>query len=161
MKLGLVSDTHGQNVYIERARDLFRQQEIDQLIHTGDVTRVKHLTPLLELEVLIHLVMGNMDRRQNEFESVAETGAFTYHGSSGQFAVDGRTISFTHGHLDSTMRALRSDSVYLIHGHTHERRDEMYKSCRILNPGSVKPPSPSVAVLNIESDSLQFFSLDD
>jgi len=159
LKLGLISDTHGHTEYTEQARDLFRQEEIEQLIHTGDVTRVKHLTPLLELEVPIHLVMGNMDRRQNEFESVSETGAFSFYGSSGQVSVDGETISFTHGHLDSTMRALRSDSDYLIHGHTHERRDEMYKSCRILNPGSVKPPNSSVATLETMKKNVEFFPL--
>lgn len=160
MKIGLISDTHGQNSYTERAVEVFRDQDVERIIHCGDVTKVKHLSPLLELGLPLHVVFGNMDRRKREFEDVADTGAFQLHGSEGQMDVDGKTISFTHGHMDSSIRRLRKESDFLIRGHTHEREDNEWKQCRILNPGSVKPPNPSVAILNPEENEVDFHDLD-
>lgn len=160
MKLGLISDTHGQKSYTDRAVAIFREEDVDRVIHCGDVTKVKHLSPLLGLNVPIHVVFGNMDRRKREFQDVADTGAFTLHGSEGQIDVDGKTIAFTHGHMDSSLRRLRKEADYLIRGHTHERQDEQWKQCRIINPGSVKPPNPSVATLIPADNNLTFYPLD-
>jgi putative phosphoesterase len=161
LKLGLISDTHGQNSYTERAVEIFRDEAPDRIIHCGDVTKVKHLSPLLALEVPLHVVFGNMDRVKREFEDVANTGAFTLHGDEGQIDVDGQTVAFTHGHMDSALRRLKKRADYLIHGHTHERKDETWKDCRILNPGSVKPPNPSVAILDPGNDEVTFYDLND
>lgn len=161
MTIGLISDTHGQKSYTDRAVDVFREQTLDRIIHCGDVTKVKHLSPLLALDTPIHLVFGNMDRRKREFQDVADTGAFSLHGSEGQIDINDHTVAFTHGHMDSSIRQLRDDADYLIRGHTHERSDETWKQCRIINPGSVKPPNPSVATLDPDTDELTFHDLTD
>jgi len=160
MKVGLVSDTHGQQTHTERAVRILEDRDVDLLIHCGDVTRVKHLSPFLGMDVHIHVVMGNMDRREREFRDVSETGAFTMHGSDGELTVVENTICFTHGHMDSSIRSLRERADYLVHGHTHERKDSQWNECRIINPGSVKPPNSSIAILKPSRDELTFYSLD-
>ncbi|HIA72082.1 MAG TPA: YfcE family phosphodiesterase, partial [Phycisphaerales bacterium] len=49
----------------------------------------------------------------------------------------------------------------IVHGHTHEKRDEMVNNTRCINPGALHhAPVYTVAVLDTSSDSLTFHELD-
>ncbi len=160
MKVGLISDTHGATEYLEDALRQLRERGVQLIIHCGDVTAPKHLTPILAGGWELHLVYGNMDRRRRAFPSLESEDGLRCHGESGWVERDGKRIGFTHGNLDSTMRQLRARSPdYLVRGHTHERKDVSKGDTRIINPGSVKPPGASAAVLDLETDRLTFLDL--
>lgn len=160
MLLGLISDTHGYQDLVGEATGRFADRGVDRILHTGDVTQVQHIHPLLELDCPFHLVYGNCDFNTTGFEQAEAHGQLTCGGSGETLRLDGQSIALTHGHHDRILQDLLSDQPdYLIHGHTHERRDETVKGTRVLNPGAVKPPNPSVATLDLETDEVTFYEL--
>ncbi len=160
MKIGLISDSHGATENVERVAEIFRVKNVEFVIHTGDVTRPRHLQPLLASGWEIHLALGNMDTRAADFQYITETSNLTVHGAAGHLKVRNSSFGITHGHQDSFLRQLRREKVdYLIHGHTHERRDEQIKASRVINPGAAKPPRESAAILNFQSGQLEFIDL--
>jgi predicted phosphodiesterase len=70
--------------------------------------------------------------------------------------VDAKRIAFTHGHELPAMRAaVTGGAHYLIHGHTHELRDERTAGTRIINPGALhRAPRFTVATLEPATDQL-------
>ncbi len=160
MKLGLLSDTHGHQEGVERAVDRFAAQNVDTVLHAGDITRAQHIFSLAASVEVLHLVRGNCDVRFDVNELGPHHSGVVIHGTEGIVDLADRRIGLTHGHLDSSFRNLRSAEVDLIvHGHTHRRRDETERGIRHLNPGAVKPPDSSAAVLDLNSEKLSFFNL--
>jgi predicted phosphodiesterase len=53
--------------------------------------------------------------------------------------------------------AVAEGANYLLHGHTHEPRDERIESTRVINPGALfRARRYTVALLEPEKDRLQF-----
>lgn len=162
MNLGLLSDTHGRNDLVEIVKNLFQEEGLDAIIHAGDVTRVTHLQPLLELGIPLHMVYGNCDFKTQSFEQAERSTSLIVHGTADIIHFDGRTVGVTHGHFNRHMTELReANPDYIVHGHTHERRDKTRDSIHYLNPGSVKPPNSSVAVLQTERNQVTFLDVPD
>lgn len=160
MKLGLISDTHGQISQLRDAIRHFKENGVELVIHCGDVTRPEHLEPVFDLSVPIHLVFGNMDRQRREFPNRNNGDLLQCHGTGGILELEDLRVGFTHGHLDSEVRRLKDEQPdYLFLGHTHQRRDETAGNLRIINPGSVKPPRSSAAILDLSANSLTLFDL--
>lgn len=161
MKLGLLSDTHGRDDLVEGVVDFFDEENVDEMIHSGDVTRVTHIEALFELDVPVHLVYGNCDYNQESFRQASERTPLVLHGSADLLGANGARLGVTHGHYDRLFDELREEEPdYIVHGHTHERRDETLEGIRYVNPGSVKPANSSAAVLDVETEDLTFRDLD-
>jgi putative phosphoesterase len=157
MKLGLLSDTHGRGDLVEGVVEFFAEEDVDEIIHAGDVTRVTHIETLFELDVPTHLVYGNCDYNQESFQQASKNSPLVLHGTADLIEANGSRLGVTHGHFDRLFDELRDqDPDYIVHGHTHERRDEGQGGIRYVNPGSVKPANSSAAVLDTESDELTF-----
>jgi predicted phosphodiesterase len=103
-----------------------------------------------------HLVWGNCDWNSQTLGRYARDVGVTVHGDAGEVTVDGRRIVFTHGHEIAAMRAAVSGGAdYLVHGHTHELRDERVGATRVLNPGALhRAPRFTVATLTPATDAL-------
>ncbi len=158
MKVGLLSDTHGRTDLVESVTDVFRNLELSAIVHTGDVTRVSHVQPILDLGLTVHLVYGNCDFNHNSFRQAAESTPLTLHGRSGLLNTDGLQVGITHGHHKAVLDQLAdSRPDYIVHGHTHVRRDEQKNGIRYINPGSVQPPNSSWATLDLSTGRLDFF----
>lgn len=160
MKLGLLSDTHGHSDLVDSAAEIFAEDNVDALIHAGDVTQVQHIQSVLDLDVPLHLVYGNCDFNQEAFRQAEAHTTLTAHGKSALLEYEDKVLGVTHGHHDRMFDQLRSEHPdYIIHGHTHERRDEVQGEIRYVNPGSVKPSNSSIGLLNPREDSLTFVDL--
>lgn len=160
MVIGLISDTHGYHELVDEAASTFAEEGVDRIIHTGDVTQMQHINALVELDCPLYLAYGNCDFNKTGFEQAEAHGQLTCVGSGETLTFGDTAIAFTHGHHDRIMQDLLTDQPdYLIHGHTHERRDETVKGTRVLNPGAVKPPNSSIATLELDSDDVTFHEL--
>ncbi|MFM9181050.1 MAG: metallophosphoesterase family protein, partial [Phycisphaerales bacterium] len=105
-----------------------------------------------------HLVWGNCDWNRGTLERYARDLGIAVHGDAGELEIDGSRVAFTHGHEPVPMRdAVATGAAYLVHGHTHERRDERRGGTRIVNPGALhRAPTFTVAVLVPAEDRLEF-----
>ncbi|MEM3980825.1 MAG: YfcE family phosphodiesterase, partial [Ignisphaera sp.] len=61
MKLGIMSDSHDNLPAIDKALKVFRDQDVDLLIHLGDIISPFALSKVLEFPAKIIIVTGNND----------------------------------------------------------------------------------------------------
>jgi hypothetical protein len=158
MLIGLISDSHGNTTVLQKAAEFFSGR-VDIIIHCGDVTAPRHLNPLLDTQIPVHLSRGNCDRDPAGFERASRRSNLIYHDRAGWLEPNGAEIAFTHG--DSTgifYNLLNRSPDYLIQGHSHERMDQEVDSTRLINPGAA---TSSVALLDTETDKLEFHELND
>ena len=146
-RVGLLSDSHGRSERTARAVDALVAAGATTFIHAGDFETEEVLDCLAGHDA--HVVWGNCDWDRAGLERYARNLGIAVHGDAGEIEVDGTRIAFTHGHLPAAMRsAMASGARFLVHGHTHERRDEVVDGVRILNPGALHRANPfSVALL--------------
>jgi len=84
------------------------------------------------------------------------------HGHVADLTFAGKRLALLHGHDGALFHKLAhsGDYAYLIHGHTHVRRDERLGNSRIINPGALhRAKSKSVALLDVATDELRFLEL--
>ena len=78
--------------------------------------------------------------------------------------IDGYAIAALHGH-DGLLGAIHSgEQRYVLHGHTHARRDQRIGPTRVINPGALggtHRETRSVAILDVAADALRFIELAD
>lgn len=153
--VGLLSDSHSRWERTKRALQALRSAGATVFVHCGDVEDELVIDQLAGLDS--HLVWGNCDWNSQTLGRYARDLGVTVHGDAGEVTVDGKRIVFTHGHEIAAMRAAVSGGAdYLVHGHTHELRDERVGGTRILNPGALhRAPRFTVAALTPAADDLR------
>lgn len=144
MKLGLISDTHGN-----LRNEVFGAFEgVDRILHAGDIGAYELL---VELEAIapVTAVYGNTDRRdvREQVEEVAELEA------------DGYRLAVIHGHqLGSPdpqgLRAALPGADVIVYGHTHRPLVDRADRTLVVNPGAAGSArfglEPSVAILRFD-----------
>jgi uncharacterized protein len=163
MKIGILSDTHNELDNLLAALEVFKKNQIEYLIHCGDLTDpylVQHFTGFQVIYLL-----GNLDHETGKLEKFFKvdnsdnTINMLY---TGHF--DGVSIAAAHGHLEGSIFELTSSGkyAYVFHGHTHRKRDEKIGSTRVINPGAlggrhVEPRS--VCMVDFENGDVQFIRI--
>lgn len=149
MRIGLISDTHGNVDRTRQAAERFRAAGVATILHAGDVGSDAVLDELRALGVPIHVVAGNCDYGL-PLPRFAEVD------------LEGKRFALAHGHDEAMLRhAMREGGYdYVVTGHTHEPRDERIGATRVINPGAVhRAAPPSIAMLDTAADSLEYYSL--
>lgn len=147
MRILIISDTHGQQKYLEQILD--RIGKIDALIHCGDVEgQEDYITALCGCPV--YIVAGNNDYfsmldREIEFD-LGPYHIFLTHGHYYGVSINNEGI------LDEG-QSRNADIVMF--GHTHKPCLERYKGVTLLNPGSLSYPrqqgkKPSFMLMEID-----------
>jgi putative phosphoesterase len=164
MKIGVLSDTHNDSAAIQRALQVFRQRGVRTLIHCGDLATSEMVGHFDGFEV--YFVRGNMDRRQVKALKAAIKTQPKAHwlGKGREVELDSRMIAVTHGDVthgdrEDVLDALFSiEPDYLLHGHTHRRRDEWVGPTRVINPGALggtQYEARSICILDLATDRLE------
>ena len=159
MLIALLSDTHDSVANTQAALALLVPHRPAAYLHAGDLVSTSMLDLFIGLP--FHFVFGNNEYDHAELRSRALALGLTCHGQQADLTLGPARICLTHGHDGRLSRAARSgDFTYIIHGHTHVRRDERVGKTRIINPGAVQRASVrSVALLNVATDELRFLEL--
>lgn len=156
--LGILSDSHSEIERTRRAIKLLQHAGATEFIHCGDVEIEQVLDLFAGLPA--HVTFGNCDPSGVLGRYAASIDLDAQH-PSGELHVDGRRVAFTHGdnaRLLSRILAERPD--FLLHGHTHERRDDMVEGVRVINPGALHRAHPStVALLEPATGALRWLEV--
>mgnify|MGYP001462864187 CR=1 FL=1 len=78
MLVGVVSDTHNNIKSVKAIIDIFNKEEVDYVIHTGDISKASTLQMFSNLNCKFLGVFGNNDRNEIGLEEVCEEFNFNF-----------------------------------------------------------------------------------
>lgn len=128
MKIGIISDTHGDQLAIRQVIKLVT--EVDVWLHAGDCSQdAEYLRSLVKVPVIA--ARGNCDG-----QTAARLDEFV--------ELENRKIWLTHGHRynvkrgrDELLQIAKHHTVnVVIYGHTHIPENCWYEGVLVFNPGS-------------------------
>jgi len=166
MKIGILSDTHGDAPRTRRAMALLMQHEVSAICHCGDIGSESVLVEMAAAcaprQIVVYAVLGNVDHYAPEVTGFPTGAGVVLCGRCASLELAGRTVAVVHGDdaslLFQVVRAQQHD--YCLIGQTDRVDDFKEGRIRVINPGAVyRAPLPSVAVLDLESDELRVIPL--
>jgi putative phosphoesterase len=158
--IGIISDTHEDARMIRKAVRIFKERAPSFIVHCGDIIS----PPVLEnfAGLPLRLVYGNNDgERSGLKKKCAELGFFGIEDTL-EFSHAGRSFFVNHGTFPSIVdRAISSGRYdYVLHGHTHEKRNELIGKTRVINPGALYSADIySIAFLEPETGAVEFVEI--
>lgn len=162
MKLGVVSDTHDNLDYVEAAVSQFESEDVDVVVHCGDVVSPFSATPF-DADFDFHAVRGNNDGEWKLREIVESFG--TYHDDFAHLTLGGEEIAVYHGTEAGLVDALVESETYdyVLRGHTHEKTVEYRGGTTHVNPGGLPiagaDDSFHTAVIDLDTGNVSFETL--
>jgi hypothetical protein len=171
--LGILSDTHGQRARTAAALRVLQQVGAEAFVHCGDVGGPEVLDEFVGRRAWV--LCGNMDEGDTVRLAAVHAPGLTV-ATQGPLRVEleGRALAVFHGHEVEFTRWIDALDVngalpracghcdYILHGHTHVARDERIGRVRIINPGALyRAGVHTVATLDLRSDALEFWRVDD
>jgi putative phosphoesterase len=158
--LGILSDTHGRLESTKAAVRALQDAGAQFFIHCGDVGSEPVLDQLAGLRAAI--VWGNNDWDTRSLGTYAQALGIAVLPALGEIELDQKRIAVTHGDNPGLIRKVLDEQQhdYLLLGHSHVRADKKMGRVRVINPGALhRAAQKSVAVLDLESDRLQFLMI--
>ena len=150
MRIGVISDTHGQTTNTLAAVRMLQALEVEAVLHCGDICSLE--IPKLLTDWPAHFVFGNCDHDCDELRNAIENlGLFCY-GRFGNLELGGRRIALIHSDDAKLFRPICSSGEYdlVCYGHTHQAEQHLAGKTLILNPGALYRASPhSIAIVEL------------
>lgn len=151
MKVGVVSDSHGNLKSLKKALD--KMGDVGCIFHLGDyIEDGLYIRTLVDTPV--HLIRGNMD----EYSREGSTELFTTIGGFDFFACHGHTYGVKRDLNNLFHAGLEKNAQVILFGHTHKSFIHTEESILIMNPGSVGSPRieerESYGIIRIEKDKI-------
>ncbi len=162
MKIGIISDTHDDQRNLEAALEILEAEGVMTVLHCGDVCGPDIVQALADFDVWI--AQGNMDRHRGLAHAVEETLGHGRLAWIHRPTVDGYALAIIHGDNSEMLRELIASGqyAYVVHGHTHRRRDQTMGRTRVINPGALggtRWQSRSFCILDLDTGEIRFVEL--
>ncbi len=133
MRIGVVSDTHNNLKNVRQIVDIFNDQAVDRVIHTGDISQPKTLDVFASLNAPLFGVFGNNDQEREDLERAVARHGFTFQDPPLFLNWASREIIVVHDPLEFDGHLAQQDLA--LHGHTHRYRLEQAERQTVFNPG--------------------------
>ena len=135
MKIGLTGDTHNNLKNVAKICDIFNSENLDLVIHTGDISLPKTLYAFGELDAPLKGVFGNNDQdEKDDLLKVCKEKNFLFQEKLQIQISDNNYLFAVHDPNDIQDEFYQSGNI-IVHGHTHRFRNEIYRDTHIFNPG--------------------------
>ncbi|MBU0667456.1 MAG: YfcE family phosphodiesterase [Nanoarchaeota archaeon] len=160
MKLGIISDTHDNVENILKAVKVFKERSVELVIHCGDVIAPVSVGFFEGLKVWF--MKGNCDGDVENITRFAEKIGGKFLGVNTEFKFNDKFFGVVHGNNKLILEKMINSETYdyVLHGHTHKKRDEIVGKTRVINPGShYYGDEGTIAILDVSSDKLEFVKL--
>jgi hypothetical protein len=158
MKIAIVSDTHGNVANFKKAVDWINKNNIQTILHCGDIGDPKSLKESLKnFKGKVFGVLGNMDRDYkffiSEYNNISkcEIKEDTY-----EIEINKKKIAINHFPEKGKKMAESGKFDLVFYGHTHKPWSEKIKNCKLINPGELAGQiyKPTFAVYDAETEDL-------
>lgn len=153
LKIGLMADTHDNLRATERAVELFNTEEVEHVLHAGDLVSPFVVDKLSNLESKLHFVWGNNEGDRLHIRAKLEEIGVRPLGEMASLKLGGRRIALLHGVHEEVVDALAESQKHdvVVRGHTH--RPEIRENPLVINPGAASgylSDRQTVALLDTE-----------
>ncbi len=163
MLIGIISDTHNNIELTSKAIDLFREREVEFVVHAGDLTSPRMVELFKNLRCIF--VLGNGDIDVDYLNMECEKYGFGCMDHSCTFEAGGKKFIVFHGdNVPMFREAVASGEYdYIIKGHTHFFENYVSNRSRIINPGALyhRGEDCSVAILDTETDRVEMIRIEE
>ena len=160
MRLGVISDTHGNLDNTVQAVKVLQEQNIDALIHCGDVGSTSIVHEFQEWPT--HFVFGNVDHNHALLRHAIKDAGQTCHDRFGTLELGGKKIAFLHSDDRQLFEETISSGEYdlVCYGHTHKAEFHQDGNTLVLNPGALHRANPhTLAIVDLETMSVKHLPL--
>jgi len=167
MKIAIVSDTHGNVANFKKAVGWLNNQEIQLILHCGDIGNPESLKEsLADFKGEFFGVFGNMDKDFSakggpasgwKIEEYNKIPRVKIEEDIFEKEIDKKKIAFTHFPNEAKKLAQSARFDLVFYGHTHRPWEEKINECRMINPGELAGQfnKPTFAVYDTETDNLE------
>ena len=164
MKLGLISDTHDDVENVKKAIRIFKNNNINSVIHLGDYIS----PPIIRLFKGMKLigVFGNNDGYKTGLIKAFNEIKGEIKGDFCITVIDGLKIAIYHGEFREISEALAKSGNFDIvcTGHLHKSNKIIYDKTLWISVGSAhqyltKDYAPQIGILNTTSKEFKFIDL--
>jgi putative phosphoesterase len=156
MRIGILSDTHGNRRTVTAALAELRERDITTVLHCGDIDDPE--TVVMFRGFTMHFVFGNCDLDKSALRAAMADIRATLHDHFGSVELEGVTLAFTHGDNTTLMRDVERSGYYdfLFYGHTHQAEEHQSGPMRVINPGALHRARPKTfVVLDLDSREVE------
>jgi len=158
--IGIISDTHENEEAIKKAVIVFKDKNVEFVVHCGDIIS----PPMLEYfeGLKMKFIFGNNDGERIGLNSKAKELGFEEITDNKEFDYKNKKFCAYHGtnkeKLDNLIKSNKYE--YVLTGHTHIKRNQKINKTRIINPGALFRIHPyTIALLDAEKDKLEFVTI--
>ncbi len=161
MKVGILSDTHGNLPATAQAARIFEAAGVGAVLHCGDIGGSDVLAELAAvfqpLDVPVYAVLGNVDACSSDWKFFPSNVGVKLFGRFGEVELDGCRIALLHSddraRFHKTINSQEYD--FVLSGHSHEVHDRAVGTTRCINPGTTGCGSPNTcAILDLDRGGL-------
>jgi len=137
MKIGIISDTHDHIGNLQKALQSLRAQDVNTVLHCGDVCSPQMIRCMKDFDVWI--AQGNTDYYFSLKDTIIEAFGAARWAWLHRLTFDGHALAMLHGDNEEVLNNLiqSGEYTYVLHGHTHRKRDDRIGRTRVINPGSL------------------------
>ena len=136
MKIGVVSDTHNNLKNIEIIINLFNDEKVPLVIHTGDIANANSLEQFSKLNSELIGVYGNNDRSELGIKEVALKNNFHFQEPPRKLNLCDREIVIFHEPENIEQFLLENEKINIVlYGHTHRYENDIRNGVLFFNPG--------------------------
>lgn len=160
--IGIISDTHEDVRMICKAVKVLKERAPGLVIHCGDIIS----PPVLEhfSGLPLRLVFGNNDGERSGLKQKCAELNFIEIDDTLIFNHAGKSFFVNHGTRSSVINTAANSQQYdyVLHGHTHQARNELVGRTRVINPGALfSAESYSIAFLEPVTGAVEFVEIPD
>ena len=153
MKIGVVSDTHNNLKNIEVIINLFNDEEVPVVIHTGDIANANSLQQFSKLNAELIGVYGNNDRNELCIKEVALKNNFHFQEPPRKLSLCNREIVIFHEPENIEQFLLENTMTRVVlYGHTHRYENDTRNGVLFFNPGEsagMQKGSNAIGILDL------------
>ena len=159
MKLGILSDVHGDTQRVRRALALLDACGAEAFVVCGDIGGLDVLEEFAGRRCWF--VWGNTDHPEPAWRPQIESLGLPWPNGPLELNLDGKRIGVFHGNESQFAKAYKDAKLdYLLFGHTHRQYDGFSGEMRMINPGALyRVRAATVALLDLKTDDLEFIEV--
>ena len=136
MKIGVVSDTHNNQKNIETIINLFNDEKVTLVVHTGDISNANSLKKFSRLKCELIGVYGNNDRNEPGIKEVALNNNFNFQDPPRKLYLNDRGIAIFHEPDNIERFLIENEGINVVlYGHTHRYDNNTKNGVLYFNPG--------------------------